>query len=51
MKRCATCKELKDEEEFNWRWKQLGIRAKACRECAHLHQKNTLKGILLSFDI
>jgi hypothetical protein len=26
MKRCARCFHYKDEEEFNWRWKALGVR-------------------------
>lgn len=33
MKRCATCKTMKDEEEFNWRNQALGIRHPTCREC------------------
>jgi len=38
MKVCVTCGLPKDEEEFNWRYKALGIRQKSCRECQHKHQ-------------
>ena len=31
--KCDMCKQEKDEEEFAWRWKQLGIRGDTCREC------------------
>jgi len=44
MKRCATCKELKDEEEFNWRYKSLGIRHPTCRECMHKFNKTYFEG-------
>jgi hypothetical protein len=33
MKRCVTCGEWKDETEFNFRYKVLGIRHPTCREC------------------
>ncbi len=33
MKQCARCGEYKDEEEFNWRWKSLGVRQSICRDC------------------
>ena len=39
-KNCNHCGKLKDEEEFNWRYKSLGIRHKTCRECQHKHQDN-----------
>jgi hypothetical protein len=38
MKVCVSC-QLPKEEEFNWRWKALGIRAKICRECQSGHQR------------
>ena len=44
MKQCDHCKQYKDEEEFNWRWKELGIRAKTCRECAHGFNKIYFEG-------
>ena len=33
MKRCVHCGEFKDESEFAWRWKSMGIRQKHCRAC------------------
>lgn len=33
MKRCARCKQWKEEEEFNWRWKNRGVRQSVCRDC------------------
>jgi hypothetical protein len=36
----VTCLQEKDEEEFNWRHKPLGIRHKTCRECHHVCQDN-----------
>ena len=44
MKKCDHCKQPKEEEEFNWRFKSLGIRAKTCRECAHKHNKKYFEG-------
>jgi hypothetical protein len=44
QKKCNHCKEWKDEEEFNWRWKSLGIRHKTCRDCAHRFNKNYYEG-------
>jgi hypothetical protein len=39
MKRCATCKQYKDESEFNWRWKSLGILQPSCRNCQKEHRR------------
>ena len=39
MKRCVVCRGLKDEEEFNWRWKAQGRRWGACKACQR-QQKN-----------
>jgi hypothetical protein len=44
MKKCDHCKQYKDEEEFNWRFKSLGIRAKTCRDCAHGFNKKYFEG-------
>jgi hypothetical protein len=33
MPRCSMCHEVKDAEEFSWRYKALGIRQKRCRTC------------------
>ncbi len=38
MKKCVTCLQEKPEEEFNWRYKALGVRARICRECQKKHQ-------------
>lgn len=40
MKRCVTCGNWKDEAEFNWRYKSLGIRHPTCRECHKPFRKN-----------
>lgn len=44
MKVCVSCGLPKEEEEFNWRWKALGIRAKICRECQSGHQRTWYEG-------
>jgi hypothetical protein len=44
MKKCDHCRKEKDEEEFNWRYKALGIRHNTCRECMSLHQKKYFSG-------
>ena len=44
MKKCDHCKQYKEDEEFNWRWKELGIRAKTCRDCAHGFNKTYFEG-------
>ncbi len=36
---CNRCLEEKDEEAFNWRWKNLNIRQRTCRDCQK-EQKN-----------
>lgn len=33
MKRCSNCMQWKDECEFKWRCKALGIRHGICRDC------------------
>ena len=43
-KNCNHCGKYKDEEEFNWRYRALGIRHKTCRECAHEHNKTYFEG-------
>jgi ferredoxin len=38
MKRCARCGEIKDDDDFNWRY--LGImRQSICRECQRLQRR------------
>jgi hypothetical protein len=40
MKRCATCGEMKEDTEFNWRYKKRGIRHPTCRRCHKVYRKN-----------
>ena len=44
MKKCDVCRLEKDDEEFAWRWKQLGIRGDTCRECKKEYNKEYFKG-------
>jgi hypothetical protein len=37
---CNSCLQFKDPEEFNWRYKALGIRHPTCRECQKPFRKN-----------
>ena len=39
MKQCVTCLQWKNEEEFNYRYKALGIRHPACRDCHKTFRK------------
>ncbi len=41
---CNHCLQEKDEEEFNWRYKVLGIRHPTCRDCAHSFNKDYYEG-------
>mgnify|MGYP003382071264 CR=1 FL=1 len=36
---CNRCLKEKNDEEFNWRWKEMGLRQRTCRECQKI-QKN-----------
>lgn len=38
--KCASCGEWREQEEFNWRYKSLGIRHVTCRECHKPFRKN-----------
>jgi hypothetical protein len=38
MKKCASCKQWKENSEFNWRFKAMGILQPSCRDCQHGHQ-------------
>jgi len=40
MKTCNSCGIKKNDEDFNWRYKTLGIRHKTCRECQKGFRKN-----------
>ena len=33
QRKCDHCKETKNIEEFNWKYKALGVRHDTCREC------------------
>lgn len=39
-KQCSRCKKEKPIQEFNFKFKQLGIRQKACSECTRLEVRN-----------
>lgn len=41
---CNHCLQEKPEEEFNWRYKSLGIRHPTCRICQHKHNKKYFEG-------
>ena len=44
LKVCNHCGLEKDEEEFSWRFKSLGIRNKACKTCMYEFNKNYYQG-------
>jgi hypothetical protein len=44
MKVCDVCRIEKDDEEFNWRWKNLGVRAGTCRSCRKEYNKEYFNG-------
>jgi hypothetical protein len=44
MKVCNSCGILKNEEEFNYRYKYLGIRHPTCKECQKGFRKNWYEG-------
>jgi hypothetical protein len=44
VKNCNHCGKYKDEEEFNWRYKALGIRYPTCKECQKPFRKNWYEG-------
>ena len=41
---CNHCGKEKDEEEFNWRFRSLGIRNPACRDCQQTFNKDYYEG-------
>ena len=43
-KKCDHCKDWKDETEFNWKFKSLGVRHNTCRECKHGFDKKYFSG-------
>jgi len=36
---CRNCDKWKEEEEFSWRWKKLGIRQPLCKECDKVRRR------------
>jgi len=44
MKRCNSCGIEKEETEFNYRYKALGIRQPTCKECQKGFRKNWYEG-------
>lgn len=44
MKKCNHCLKEKPEEEFNWRYKSLGIRHPTCRECQKPFRRQWYEG-------
>jgi hypothetical protein len=44
MPKCNHRQLEKDPEEFNWRYKSLGLRHPTCRECISGHQKKYFSG-------
>ncbi len=44
MKKCDHCKLPKEDTEFNWKYKPLGVRHNTCRECMSIHQKKYFSG-------
>ena len=43
-RKCDHCKKVKNIEEFNWKFKSLGIRHSTCRECMKWFVKRYFKG-------
>jgi hypothetical protein len=43
-KLCLSCREYKEEDEFTWKYKSLGIRATSCRECVKPFRKKWYEG-------
>ena len=44
QKKCNHCGVWKDEEEFNWRYKAIGVRNRTCRECMVEFNKRYYQG-------
>lgn len=43
-KNCNHCGKYKDEEDFNWKFKSLGVRHNTCRDCIHGFNKTYFEG-------
>ena len=44
MRQCNRCGEWKEEEEFNWRYKSLGVRHPCCKECQRTFRRSWYEG-------
>jgi hypothetical protein len=44
QKQCNHCLEWKDEEEFSWRYKYLGVRNRSCKDCQSGFNKSYYQG-------
>jgi|SRR5687767_4324495 len=44
MKKCDHSKEFKEDDQFNWKFKSLGVRHKTCRDCMHGFNKRYFDG-------
>jgi len=43
MKRCSTCNELKEEDQFSWRNKSRGVKWGTCKDCQRIQRKKWYK--------
>jgi hypothetical protein len=41
---CNHCLQEKDESQFSWRYKTLGVRNKACKDCQYSFNKSYYEG-------
>jgi hypothetical protein len=44
MKQCTVCGNFKGDDEFGWRWKDLGIRQGTCRGCRTIQNRKWYEG-------
>ena len=44
MKYCYHCQKWKEEEEFSWRFKSLGVRDSTCKECKKPYNEKYFSG-------
>lgn len=44
MKQCNSCLQWKEEEDFNYRYKSLGVRHPTCKECQKGFRNNWYEG-------
>ena len=41
--RCKTCREWKQEEEFEFRWRSIGVRREECKACENAYLRSWWK--------